>query len=101
MEVYRERAIANSTQYCSAGEQSVGKPYDRWSKRNLSNKIIDNFELGFAPNSWNDLFNYLSKVEKFPINLILASGLAISKDNSDKIYDRFRNRLIVPIHDMQ
>ena len=71
------------------------------SKRNLSNKIIDNFELGFAPNSWNDLFNYLSKVEKFPINSILASGLAISKDNSDKIYDRFRNRLIVPIHDMQ
>jgi len=71
------------------------------SKRNLSNKIIDNFELGFAPNSWNDLFNYLSKVEKFPKNLILASGLAISKDNSDKIYDRFRNRLIVPIHDMQ
>jgi len=71
------------------------------SKRNLSNKIIDDFELGFAPNSWNDLFNYLSKVEKFPINLILASGLAISKDNSDKIYDRFRNRLIVPIHDMQ
>jgi len=71
------------------------------SKRNLSNKIIDDFELGFAPNSWNDLFNYLSKVEKFPVNLILASGLAISKDNSDKIYDRFRNRLIVPIHDMQ
>ncbi len=27
--------------------------------------------------------------------------LEISKDNSDKIYDRFRNRLIVPIHDMQ
>jgi DNA primase len=71
------------------------------SKRNFNNTIIDNFELGFAPNSWNDLFNYLSKVEKFPINLIVASGLAISKDNSDKIYDRFRNRLIVPIHDMQ
>ncbi len=71
------------------------------SHRNLNNKIIDNFELGFAPNSWNDLFIYLTKVEKFPISLILASGLAISKDNSDKIYDRFRNRLIVPIHDMQ
>ena len=67
------------------------------SKRKLNHKIIDSFELGFAPNSWNNLFNYLSNVEKFPINLILASGLAISKDNSDKIYDRFRNRLIVPI----
>ena len=71
------------------------------SQRNLNNKIIDDFELGFAPNSWNDLFNYLTKVEKFPINLILASGLAISKDRPDKIYDRFRNRLIVPIYDMQ
>jgi len=71
------------------------------SQRNYNNKVIDNFELGFAPNSWNDLFNYLTKVEKFPNNLIFASGLAISKDNSDKIYDRFRNRLMVPIHDMQ
>ena len=71
------------------------------SKRNLNNKIINDFDLGFAPASWNDLFNYLSKVEKFPINLIVRSGLAISKENSDKIYDRFRNRLIVPIHDMQ
>ena len=71
------------------------------SKRNLNNKIINDFELGFAPNSWNDLFNYLSKVEKFPLDVILRSGLAISKDNSDKVYDRFRNRLIVPILDMQ
>ncbi len=71
------------------------------SERNLNNKTIENFELGFAPNSWNDLFKYLSKVEKFPINLIKASGLVVSKENSNKIYDRFRNRLIVPILDMQ
>jgi len=71
------------------------------SQRNLSSNIINEFELGFAPNSWNDLFNYLLKVEKLPINSILSSGLVISKDNSDKNYDRFRNRLIVPIHDMQ
>ena len=71
------------------------------SQRRLNNKIIAEFELGFAPNSWNDLFNYLSIVEKFPTDLIISSGLAISKENSDKTYDRFRNRLIVPIHDMQ
>ena len=71
------------------------------SQRNLNNTIINHFDLGFAPDSWNDLFNYLSKVEKFPINLIVSSGLAISKENSNKIYDRFRNRLIIPIHDMQ
>jgi len=71
------------------------------TKRNLNIKNINDFELGYAPNSWNDLCNYLSKVEKFPINLILSAGLIVSKENSDKVYDRFRNRLIVPIFDMQ
>ena len=71
------------------------------SQRNLNIKNINDFELGYAPNSWNDLFNYLSKVEKFPLKLILNAGLVISKDNTDKVYDRFRNRLIVPIFDMQ
>ncbi len=71
------------------------------SHRNLNIKVINNFELGYAPNSWNDLLNYLSKVEKFPLKLILSAGLVVSKENSDKVYDRFRNRLIVPIFDMQ
>ena len=71
------------------------------TQRKLNSKNINDFELGFAPDSWNALFNYLSKVEKFSLKSILGSGLAISKDNSDKTYDRFRNRLIVPIHDMQ
>ena len=71
------------------------------SQRNLNIKNINDFELGYAPNSWNDLFNYLSKVEKFPLKLILSAGLVVSKENSDKVYDRFRNRLIVPIFDLQ
>ena len=82
---------------------SLGKEAHHYltSNRNLNTKDINNFELGYAPNSWNDLFNYLSKVEKFPLKLILSAGLAVSKENSDKVYDRFRNRLIVPIFDMQ
>ena len=71
------------------------------SQRNLNIETINNFELGFAPNSWNYLFNYLSKVEKFPLELILKAGLVVSKDNTDKVFDRFRNRLIVPIFDLQ
>ncbi len=70
-------------------------------KRNLSKEAIMDFELGFAPNSWNDLFDYLLKVEKFSFESILKSGLIISKDQKNKAYDRFRNRLIVPIFDLQ
>ena len=82
---------------------SLGKEAHHYltSQRNLNIQNINDFELGYAPNSWNDLFNYLSKVEKFPLKLILSAGLVISKDNTDKVYDRFRNRLIVPIFDMQ
>ncbi|MDC3089357.1 DNA primase, partial [Prochlorococcus sp. AH-716-N03] len=82
---------------------SLGKEAHHYltSQRNLNIKNINDFELGYAPNSWNDLFNYLSKVEKFPLKLILSAGLVVSKDNTDKVYDRFRNRLIVPIFDIQ
>ncbi|MDC3175874.1 DNA primase [Prochlorococcus sp. AH-716-D13] len=82
---------------------SLGKEAHHYltSQRNLNIKNINDFELGYAPNSWNDLFNYLVKVEKFPLKLILSAGLVVSKDNTDKVYDRFRNRLIVPIFDMQ
>ena len=101
-ELYKILRVAKNW-FKSQLNNSLGKEALNYllSQRNLNSKIINDFELGFAPNSWNDLFNYLSKVEKYPLNLITSSGLAISKDNSDKFYDRFRNRLIVPIHDMQ
>ncbi len=70
-------------------------------QRNLNINTINDFELGYAPNSWNELLNYLINVEKFSLKLILEAGLVISKDSSKKVYDRFRNRLIVPIHDNQ
>ncbi len=101
-ELYKILRIAKDW-FKSQLNNSLGKEAYHYltSQRNLNIKNIDDFELGYAPNSWNDLFNYLSKVEKFPLNLILSSGLVISKENSDKVYDRFRNRLIVPIFDMQ
>ena len=82
---------------------SLGKEAHHYltSQRKLNIENINDFELGYAPNSWNDLFNYLSKVEKFPLKLILSAGLVVSKENSSKVYDRFRNRLMVPIFDMQ
>ncbi len=101
-ELYKILRVAKDW-FKSQLNNSLGKEAHHYltSKRNLNTKNINDFELGFAPNSWNDLFNYLSKVEKFPIKSILSAGLVISKENSDKIYDRFRNRLIVPIFDMQ
>ena len=69
--------------------------------RKLNHSSIDDFEIGYAPNSWTDLYDYLTKVEKFSKEIILEAGLIISKENENKVYDRFRNRLIVPIFDPQ
>ncbi len=101
-ELYKILRVAKNW-FKSQLSNSIGKEALQYllSERNLDNKIIDAFDLGYAPNRWNELLNYLLKVEKFPLDLILRSGLAISKSNSEKVYDRFRNRLIVPIHDMQ
>ena len=71
------------------------------NQRNLDKNIIEDFELGYAPNSWNNLYLYLTQVEKFSIESIKNAGLIISKENDKRIFDRFRNRLIVPIFDLQ
>ena len=57
------------------------------NKRNLDKNIIEDFELGYAPNSWNNLYLYLTQVEKFSIESIKNAGLIISKEN-DKKFDK-------------
>lgn len=66
-------------------------------KRNLNDKTIEKFELGYAQNSWNLLYKHLSSEKGYTQELIIASGLIIPKENQDGYYDRFRNRVIFPI----
>jgi len=67
--------------------------------RGLSNRIIRQFGLGFAPNEWNALSNYLLD-EGFDESILIQSGLAI-KNKNDKLIDRFRGRIIFPIFDIR
>ncbi len=70
-------------------------------KRHLSEGTILNFEIGYAPDKWDYLLNYLQNVQNFSIDIIEASGLVVSRRGGSGFYDRFRNRIIVPIHDRQ
>lgn len=68
-------------------------------ERGLTDATIKNFNFGYAPDSFNETNQYLIK-KGFEIRDIVSSGLAIAKDTSyTKIYDRFRNRLMIPIED--
>ncbi len=65
-------------------------------KRGISEKTIKEFKLGFAPESWDALYQHLRT--DFNDAALDKTGLVLSKKNGG-FYDRFRNRIIFPIVD--
>jgi DNA primase len=66
--------------------------------------VTEKFELGFAPAGWENLSSHLKQTCDFAQanpNLLMDAGLVSERDNGQGHYDRFRNRLIIPIHDDQ
>ncbi len=66
--------------------------------RGLTGKIAKDFGIGFAPPGFDNLLNNLGNNEESQA-LLIDSGLAIQKEDTKRIYDRFRHRITFPIHD--
>ena len=66
-------------------------------RRGIGDELIQSFSLGYALPEWDGLRKRF--LSRYPIELLLESGLLIKKKNGVGQYDRFRDRLIVPIHD--
>ncbi len=66
--------------------------------RGLSPQTIDNFQLGFAPEGWETLRQYLMG-KGYQEAELLAAGLLVEREGGGT-YDRFRNRLMFPIRDI-
>lgn len=70
-------------------------------KRGVTEEQIVQFEIGAAPDSFSATYESLLK-QGFSRKEIMAAGLGIQKEiREEKIYDRFRDRLMFPIHDAQ
>jgi len=68
------------------------------TKRGLSLKTLQKFRIGVAPKGWNTLMNVMFK-KGFTFNELVEAGLVIPKDGRpNEGYDRFRDRLMFPIH---
>ena len=70
-------------------------------QRGLSAGTIESFELGYAPEAWDGLLRHLQQVEGMDPSLMEAAGLVVPRKGGNGFYDRFRHRLMVPIHDRQ
>jgi DNA primase len=77
-----------------AGRQGL----DYLRGRGLSDAVIDDFRLGFAPDSRDGVIGALKR-ENVPIDKIVEAGLAIQPDDGREPYDRFRGRVMFVIND--
>lgn len=71
------------------------------SQRQLSEETIQQFQLGYAPASWETLYRYLVEQKRYPVHLVEQAGLIVARKSGGGHYDRFRDRLLIPIHDIQ
>jgi DNA primase len=69
------------------------------NSRGTTDNIIKEFNLGFAPDNWDSLVNFY-KTLSIPKNIAEKSGLVLLKKSGSGYYDRFRNRVMFPIFDI-
>lgn len=69
-------------------------------QRKLKDETIKEFQLGYAPVGWDILYSYLVGDKGYPVQLLEKAGLIKPRSEGRGYYDAFRNRLMIPIHDI-
>jgi DNA primase len=67
-------------------------------RRGISKEMVEQFELGAAPNRWDGLISTIAH-KRQPAAPFVAAGLFKMRDEGQGMFDFFRNRLVFPIHD--
>ena len=79
------------TRYGAAGR-------DYLAGRGITAETIERYGIGFAPDAWSKLSDAFQK-RGISENLLVTAGLAVKRERGGGVYDRFRNRVIIPIAD--
>jgi DNA primase len=66
-------------------------------QRDLDEKTVETFVLGYAPDDWRKALHHLQMLG-YSQDEIVEAGVAIRNDDGN-VYDRFRHRLVIPIRD--
>src|SRR5438034_5356046 len=69
-------------------------------QRGIDSEVARRFGLGLAPEGWDALASFM-KSEKVTEDVLVAAGLAISREGGTGVYDRCRGRLTFAIRDLQ
>ena len=77
-------------------EQLLKLPEAHPAKLYCTKRNMQEFHIGFAPDSWDSLLQYLNKI-KAPQSLAETLGLLKKRKSGEGLYDQYRNRLMFPI----
>ena len=86
-----------ATKFFKQNLMSNQKALEYLEKRGINEVAISKFSLGLAPKGNFDLKNYLTGLG-FSVSELLKAGLVYEKDGN--YLDRFKNRIIIPIKDI-
>lgn len=92
VELHREAAAFFALELETTAEGRAARAY--LEDRGLDGETVKRFGLGYAPSSGDALVRQLK--QKYPDKLLELSGLAV-RDQSGRLYDRFRRRIVFPI----
>lgn len=81
-----------------AGEAAIARDY--LAHRGFNRQTWENWQLGYALDSWDALRDHLIG-KGYTVEEIEAAGLIIRREDGSGYYDRFRGRLMIPIRDVQ
>ena len=89
--------MKEATSYYYEQMRQSPRAIDYLKNRGISGQIAQQFQLGYAPTGWSHALDHFGKTETDKKKM-LDTGLIIKK-NEGGYYDRFRDRVMFPIHD--
>ncbi|MDA3791410.1 MAG: DNA primase [Desulfobacula sp.] len=98
--LFRLNKIVMGTYFDELKNSKTGEIARQYLKdRGILDDTIELFRLGFSPDNWDTIVKVL-KERKISKNIAVQSGLILERKQNNGYYDRFRNRIMFPIFDI-
>lgn len=92
-----QESLQQAAQYYKAELKKSQRAIDYLKSRGLSGQVAAKFQVGYAPAGWQNLQNVFPNYENETLNI---AGLVVENEQGRR-YDRFRDRIMFPIHDQK
>lgn len=79
-----------------SGQAKTAREY--LTERGLTEETIEEWRIGYSPDSWDDLIIFL-KGKGYSENEIFLAGMSVKKEGANRFYNRFRGRIMFPVFD--